>query len=394
MRTNKDNLVAYPIVEELGYRSQINSYELNKIIRSVEESVLRSILRGNEANEQLSMLNLAFTSAYNSLYRNNQIYNRYPEPYDIPSGYYGGVSFATAYGYTQGGRQNDLAGLLTLDWDNNKKISKIPVYDGVISRNVELSVDNVTRNYEDKIYNIVDKKSDTFWIESMSTGEHYIELTVPPSTYRKFNYIEINPLPIFGMKIKKVEYYDTQSSLVEIFNNSNTSFNESGPIFLHLQPKEFNNIIRITVDSLSDIGVVGFSSIDVGYIDYLNNTTTCYMKFENIPTGNDHSDNSIDSINPISVDLDFKVDGMIDSSYDSFITEIALVTAPDNETGKVTLKRKPGYQTISASSISIDQNTAVDTDTYDNALYLKIVMKEVNQTTPIFRGCKLNWREI
>ena len=30
----------------------------------------------------------------------------------------------------------------------------------------------------------------------------------------------------------------------------------------------------------------------------------------------------------------------------------------------------------------------------DNTLYLKVIMNEVNQTTPVFRGAKIDYREV
>lgn len=391
---NKENLLAYPITKELEYRSKIKTRELNEMIRSIEESVLRSIMRSSELTAQMNSLNLGVSSAYTSILRQNQIYNSYPEPYDIPSGYWGGVSFATGYGSVTNGRQNNYAGIVTLDWEDNKKTSKIPIYEEVLSTNVQILVDDVLRPQSDSVYNILDGDPKTFWVESMSTGEHTIELRLPPSVYRTFNYIEVNPFPIFGMRVKKIEYYDLQSVATTIYDSSSTFYNPGTPIALHLKPKEFNNTIKITVEAIGGINTVGFTKLDLASIDYDNNVTSCYLKFENIPTGNDHNGNPIDAITPAAINLDFYVDGVIDNNYDKFISEISLVTNPDTETGKVTLKRKPGRQLIDATTVTVDQDPAVDTKTSDNALYLKVVMNEVNETTPVFRGAKLDWLEV
>jgi hypothetical protein len=391
---NKDQLLAYPIVEEIDYRSKIDSKKLNEMLRSIEESVLRSIMRSSELEQQMNRLNLGIVSAYTSLARSNQIYNSYPEPYDIPSGFYGGVCFSTGYGDVTNGRQNKNAGIITLSWDDNKKISKIPIYEDTLSPNVEIYVDDVYRPQTDPVYNILDGDDTTFWIETMASGVHTIEVRLPPSVKRTFNYVEANPFPVFGMNITKIEYYDLQSVATTIYDSSSSFYNSSTPIVLHLSPKEFNNTIKFTVECLDGINTVGFSKIDICSIDYTDNITTCYFKFENVPTGNDHADNPIDSISPVAINLDFFVDGIIDNNYDKFISEISLVTNPTTDDGKVILQRKPGRQLINTTTISVDQDPAVDTVTSDNALYLKVVMNEVNLTTPMFKGAKLDYREV
>lgn len=387
-----NNLLAYPIINELEYRSNINSKELNLMLKSIEESILRAIMRSAELENQLTSLNLASNAAYLALSRSNQIYNYYPKDASIPIGEYGGVCFATAFGDISGVRQDKLAGILTLDWNQNKKLSKIPIYNGVISPSVQIYVDGALRIIDDPVYKIIDTNKSTFWIESASAGEHTLELVLPPSSKKTFNYIEVIPFPIFGMEITKIEYYDFQSVLQTIYpSQDNPFYNNSGPLILHLAPREFNNSIKLTFNVLSGIDVMGFSSIDIASIDYLNNTNTSYLKFEGVPPL-DHNGNILSEIMPISIDLDFYSDGVIDNNYNSFISEISLVTSPvDNPTSYLVVNKKRGYQVINTSNSAFN---VVQDGSEPNTLYLKVVMNEVNFTTPVIRGAKLNYREI
>jgi len=391
---NKDNLLAYPVTNEIEYRSKINSRNLNEMIRSIEESVLRSIIRSSELEAQMTSLNLGITSAYTALGRQNQMTNSYPEPYNIPSGFYGGVAFATAFGETVNGRTNSSAGILTLDWEDNKKTSKVPIYNDTLSANVEIYVDDVLRPQSDAVYNILDNNPDTFWVETAVSGVHTIEIRLPPSVKQTFNYIEANPFPVFGMEITNIEYYDLQSSAVSIYDKTTSFYNSSGPIVLHLAPKKYNNTIKFTLNVIDGINTMGFSKIDISSIDYVNNTTTTYIKFENLPTDLDHNDGVIDYVSVDSVTLDFYIDGVVDNNYDQFISSISIVTNPDEESGAITLKRRPGSQNVGLTSILVDQGTGVASDMSDNTLYLKVIMNEVNQTTPVFRGAKIDYREV
>lgn len=387
----RDQLLAYPITEDIEYRSNINSKNLNMILKSLEESVLRALMKSTEVERQLGMLNLGATSSYLALSRSNQIYNSYPQPYNIPSGQYGGVCYATAFGDISGVRQDKSVGVVTMDWKENKKLSKIPSYQGVISPTVQIYLDSVLRPVGDSIYNILDGDTSTIWIEQAASGLHTLELVLPPSTQKTFNYVEVVPFPIFGMEITKIEYYDFQSNLQTIYPlEDNLFYNGSGPLIMHLTPREFNNTIKITFNVINGLNVMGFTSIDVGSIDYMNNTNTVYIKFDNVPEV-DHNNVSITSIRPVGIDLDFYADGVVDDNYNSFISEISLVTSPTtNPNSSLSIPKKRGYQGINTSNASF----SVSQPSGPNALYLKVVMNEVNLTTPVIRGAKLDYREI
>lgn len=385
MTNNADMLLAYPITEEIEYRSKIDSKKLNEMIRSIEESVMRSLLRGTKLSEDFNRFNLALTSSYAALNRSSQIFNSYPTVADIVSSTsFVGVGFASAFGTVVGNKVNRTAGIVTMDWNDNKKLSKIPVYEGIVSPNIQIYVDSVLRPTDDPVYKILDGDNSTFWVESTTAGEHTLELRLPPSINKTFNYLELIPFPIFGIEIKKIEYYDTHNIQKVIYpTNENSFYNSCGPLIFHLSPREFTNSIKITFSVLENINSMGFTLIDLCNIDYLDNANTVYLKFENIPNFDVYG-NAITEVVPVTIDLDFYVDGVLDNNYDSFFSEIAIVPSPTN-TSKIGLARKKGLQTIPTSTISLD------TEDGKNCLYLKVVMNEIGLTTPVFRGAKINY---
>jgi hypothetical protein len=390
---DKDKLIAYPMIEELDYRGNIDSKQLNSMLKSIEESVLRAILRGTELQEKINRLSLGVNSAYRSLESHNQIYNQYPKVIDLPEGEYGGVSFATAFESILGtGRQYKAAGIATMNWEDKRKLSKIPVYDGKVNPSVTIYVDGILRQPDDPVYNIIDGDPSNFWVEATTSGVHTLELNLPPSISKKFNYLEIIPFPIFGIDITNIQYSDLQSVSHSIYpTKDNPFYNKSGPLVLHLSPREFNNTITITFSVKSGVNTMGFSLIDIANIDYLDNSSTLIIPCENIPQPSkfDHNGNPFTGIDISEVFLDFYVDGVIDDKYDSFISEISLMNRQDGS-GSFNIKlqktRKP--QLISAPPADLVQSSG------DNALFLKFVINEVNLTSPVIRGASIRWREI
>jgi hypothetical protein len=351
------------------------------MIRSIEESVLRSLLRGTKLQEDTTRFNLAVNSSYIALASK---FGELQYPYD---GVSDGVGFCSAYGTVIDNdgvtNKNQVAGILTLGWnENNGKLSKIPVYEGVVSPNIVIYLDDVAQPITDPIYNILDKDNSTFWVKEVAAGEHTIEIVLPNSINKTFNYLEVVPFPIFGMEILNIQYTDLQSRLISLYPSDRlSSFINSGPIYLHLAPREFNNSIKITFKAKDGMSSVGFSSIDICNIDYFNNQSTVYFKFENIKT--ELYSSEVTAIIPTRIDLDFYADGVLNEDYNKFITEVSLVSS----TGASPVG---SFGLTKAASQEIDSPPTL---TLENAgdLYLKVVMNEVNKTTPVFRGARLTY---
>jgi len=379
---SRQKLIAYPYIEEIKYREKIDPHQLNLILRSLEESSLRAILRGSEISNLYDKLNLGVVSSYNALASHVGTLFSYES---VPNG----NAFATAYDtvdVTNGGNQDRVAGIVTLDWDKNRRYSKIPRYDSdadnipdTVSPNVEIWVDGTMRNTDDDAYNMLNRKNDSFWIEQTASGVHTVQVNIPPSLNKLFNYVEISPFPMFGNHITKVEYQNEQSQWETIYNEADQDYlfySNSGPLVMHQTPKQTNGTFRITVDVADGIEAIGFSNFDVGLIDYKDEIQTFYMKFMNIPPRT-----STTTYNLVTSQVDFYIHEAVKN--DNFITEMAIVNSTDGSGDKVTINK------ITNSEYSFG-NQSIDLDPDEN-LYLKVVMKEVNNTSPVFRGCYLTY---
>lgn len=379
----RQDLLAYPYIQELVYREKIDPHQMNLMLRSIEESVLRAILRGAELTNDHRKLNLGVETAYTALAKHVGTLFSYSA---IP----GGTAFATAYDtvvVNDGGRQDKVAGLVTLDWDPQRKYSKIPRYDSdndgiadTVAPSVTILVNGEPRDIEDDVYNCLNRRNDSFWVEQAATGSGNIEFQLPPSLNKNFNYIEVAPFPVFGVDITKIEYQDPRSIWNTIYEDNVDDYvfyNKAGPMVMHLAPKETNGTFRIHYDVLDGVNAQGFTNIDVGYVDYKDEVQTVYMKFENfIPA----TVNDTEYILQTSK-LDFYINDNVDIR--KFITEVSIVNSTDGTGDKVPIN------TINTDTYTFG-NGSIRMDVGEN-LYLKIVMKENGITSPVFRGCQLTY---
>lgn len=375
----KKRLLAYPIIDELEYRQNISSYQLNEMLKSIEQSVLRAIIRSTELSTKIDALNLGIINSYNALFGHEKSYEKYPN--------YANTTFATAFNSeVSGGRQNQNAGVITLDWDDYNKQSKIPIKDGVLSSNVTILVDDKVRSEGDDVYNVLDSDPTTFWIEEADTGEHTIEIQLPPSLSKRFNFLSLVPFPVFGIEITKIEYADVQSVWQVIFDSDKTSdtykpyrfYNATGPMDFHLNPKEYNNTIKVTYNLREGVTAMGFSNIDIALIDYHNTATTIIMPFENLP---DPGVSTV--ITPDTLSLDFYIDGAVTANYNKFF---------EKNGGGIYLTNDDGTTLGNIAPITKSQSQTWPSIDISNGLWLKVVMNEVDMTTPVFRGCKLEYQ--
>jgi len=375
---NKQQLLAYPYIDEIEYREKIDPDKLNLILRSLEESVLRAILRSSEITDLQSRLNLGVVSSYEALSKHVGTLFSYE---NLDSG----VAFATAYDQvitTSGGFQDRVAGIATLAWDEDRKYSKVPRYDtdndsipDYVSPAVSIYVDGTLRSADNSAYFMLSRRNDAFWIEQTASGIHTIQVNLPPSLNKSFNYIELAPFPVFGVEIRKVKYQDPSNlwkTIYDVTDKDYKFYNNSGPLVMHLSPKETNGTFEVTCnvdDTGGGTGPIGFSSMDFGLIDYEDKTQTIYIKFENAPASN---------ITLLSGEFDFYINDNI--KYDKFISKLAIANSFD------------GTGDISINTVSTDRyNFGKQSIDASNGLYLKVVMNEINRTTPVIRGYKLTY---
>lgn len=369
-------LTAYPMTEDIGYRERTDSLKLNRIMNSMEESVLRAMMRGSEFSEAMARLNLAVTTSYLAMSRRPQVRYRvtntvYATPFNsvrlVNNQHRGNTLFV-----------DRTFGQLTLGYD--KVYYKTPRIDtdgdGILDRvspNVKVLVDGEERDEDDNVYDALDRRNQTFWIEAMGAGEHTIEIQYPPSVDSKFNYLKLVPFPLYGVEVSGVMYQDVQSNDIPI---ATQSLGPTEPIKTYLSPKEFNGTIKIHCNVLDDLGVLGFSFVDVGMIDFINGEQTGYIAFDRFrapPTT---------SVNIDTVKLDWYVDGF--DLSDPPIRDVAVVRSTD--AGETEIIDIPNVAPGAANIINKPINNIVN-----NTLWLRFTIEERNMTTPVIRGAKLRY---
>lgn len=365
-------LLAYPLISEVEYRQQIDPDQLNRMFRSIEESILRALLRGTEINTIFQQLNLATEAS------NNFIGSEIAKIATMKNNLVNTI-FATGYNSVFPDTDNSINhdsvdGIVTMPFLDNKRFSKIPRYDSdddgivdTVSPAVKIYVDDELRASDDPVYNILNRKNDSYWIEQTTSGKHVIEIQLPPSLNKKFNYIELLPFPVFGFDITKIEYLDRRSDTHEVYIPG--SIQSNGPHVLHMRPKEFNNIIRITINVPAVSSVMGFTNVDIALIDYQNTPQTFYMEFDEVPNG-DYN---------IIANLDFDIDSDI-INYRNYITDIRLVSDTNDSLVVVLDPRTTPQDFINV--------------TLAGEMYLKVTMREIDMTTPVIRSCMIKYTEV
>jgi hypothetical protein len=141
---------------------------------------------------------------------------------------------------------------------------------------------------------------------------------------------------------------------------------------MHLSPVETNGTFNIRVNVTH--GALGFSHIDFGMIDYLDEPQTVYMKVMNLPSRSVPTTYTLDT---------FEIDFYVNNSnvYNDFISEVAITNGTDETADKLTITN------ISHDTFYFNGQTITLTTTQN--MYVKIVMRENNTTTPVIRGCKI-----
>lgn len=375
MLTN--NLKAFPQTEELEYRQKIDSKQLNTIINSLEESILRAVLRGNDFSSYLSKLQLAIV-------KSNLAFNNRPNT-DVTihptSSVYTGYASAYDTGVVASGLAKDLiCGQITLNYTEDTKFCKTPRdSDGKATSSVTILVDDVIRDYTDNCYDCLNKSGDSFWIEEVSdTTQKTIEFQYPASADSRFNYIRINPFPVYGFEINSIKYQDMNGGWNELPFKNNT--NE--PITIHCAPKEYNGNIKLTITPIDNILAIGFSLIDVAFIDY-ENENSIYLR---IPIDNTTTFSKL-NLQSFRLYYDMDIDESINIS--EYISGMKLVYKLNNNYLDLISAIEGFNNTYSSGIIS-----NIVTELNKKAVYLKLSLKEYNRTTPIIRGAKITYKKV
>lgn len=383
----KKTLSVYPEITEIEYGSSIESADLNKQLKSIEESALRAILRGRELSSEMSRIQLGVLKSYLAMgkfigaleYKNDS--KLYATTYDVKTNRTASsdILYDTAYGYTT---LNPIG--------SYTKIPRGEKYDGKVSPQVAVELQGVEVEPNAEIYDALDGTHKSFWLENVGTPDlRSIDIYVPPSLTKRFNYIEVHPFPLYGPKIESIQYMPFNNAILEdvtkgIYGGNPLSNNRGESVKLYLSPKEFNGRIRINVTP-DDDQYIGFSNIDVKFLDFDNTSKDGFLIFNGFGQDNDYT------INIEKVDIDWYFDGpesMVLSDSTPIKMWISVGTIADN-----VFTNDIRYPIDLADIRTLTMNEQVTVER-DQELVLEFQLKEHNVTTPVIRGAKITYTEV
>lgn len=411
----KKTLSVYPEISEIGYASHIDSVKLNTMFNSMEESSLRALIRSREINTEIERLNLGTIKQYQAMesrtnainYENNPPISRTSETSDtsISNQFAVASTFSVKNDKTsEGSILYDIAyGYCTLNpIGSYSKIPRGDGYDGRVSPQVTAYINGDQLGKDSVIYDALDGTNTSFWIKEVAKNStHEIRVDMPPSITKRFNYIELYPFPIYGQKILKIEYVDFYGNRWDVtrdmYGMNQLQNNTGESVKLYTSPREFNGTIYITVKA-TELGVIGFSNIDVKFLDFNNTTQTGFLKFD---TFNYYKSTLAREkrllINSCLVDFYFdspRASTLI-TSLDKSPIKAWLRTGKYNATtNSIDLSGISGDLVNEISLVLSDNITLVDINkniklSQDEDLWLVFELREHNVTTPVVRGAKV-----
>jgi len=383
-------LAVFPEIKEISYSSRIDSSDLNKQLKSIEESALRAILRSRDVTTEISRIQAGVIKSYEAM----------ASKYGQLNYQQGNAAHATVYDII-----NNMTTKGKVLYDNNYGLATLnPIgsysvvprgerYDGKVSPQVAISLDSVEQGVNSVIYDALDGSNRSFWMHEVTAGEHEIEISLPPAITKRFNYIELYPFPLYGMNIKKVEYQDFRSKrwdvTKDIYGNNPLQNNSGEVVKLYLAPKEFNGTIFITVEATS-LGVIGFSNIDIKFLDYNNTTQTGFLKFDTFGAKSKPY-----NLRLITASIDYYFDG---PTAQSMITDahapITCTFMQGTESNGVITPGTWTHKANLAEASTLNFNNVDVTLQANENIFLSFNLTEHNMTTPVLRGAKLNYIEV
>ena len=386
----KQTLSVYPYLDEIGYSDPISSEKLNKQLESLQESTLRTLIRTQEINNSLSLFEAAVSaqatalgSYYNNLQFNTEIGKAFISAFDtFINSNNSNISLDKLYGYIT---------LQTLG--HYSKIPKMEGYDGKVSPQVKILINGTEQPYDSAAYKALDASTKTLWFEQFTPNSEVVfEIQLPPSLTKRFNYIQVDPFPVFGFELKTIQYqnfYGEWKNVTEHFFGTYDPMknNRAFPTKLYLEPRDFNGSIRIIGQTL-DNGFFGFSNIDIGFMDFNDTSQVDFFEitdFRNTSGGPKsysltYADvlyyfDSTSAEQLISGNTVITAELIVSSVINGVLQDSSVYTKLDLSTGStIDLKQ---------FNITIENN---------QSLYFRYTMKEFNMTTPVFRGVKVEYK--
>jgi len=352
---------------------------------------LRSIIRSQEINTSLTTMEAAVNAQALSLgnYYNNLVYqlgdHAYITAFSNILQTNTKLNYDSAYGYIS---LNPVS--------HYSKIPRNEKYDGKVSPNVTILINGVSQVTDSAVYRSLDNSLNSLYFDTLppSTNVEF-EIQLPPSLTKRFNYIQINPFPVFGYDIIDILYQDFygifRSITKDFYGPYNPLLNNKGlPTKIYTSPKEFNGTIKI-IGKTNSTGYFGFSNIDIGFADFDNTTQVAVIPFDAFTA--DIQDTI--TINVSSAIIDYYFDApnaksLLEGLNPVLSAKLFVGTVIDD----VITPTGTTFDLNMSKGDTITINDVLFTMHSGELLYLELKFTEHNMTTAVFRGAKLNYTRV
>ena len=172
---SRQTLSVYPLIKEIGYADPINSEALNEQLESLQESVLRSLIRTQEINTSLGTFEGAVAAQANA------IASEYAQLQYTKEN---GKAFVTAFDTTVNIINNNITvdklyGYITLSTTATySKIPRLEGYDGKVSPAVKIFINSVEQLFDSDPYRAVDSSTKTIWFDQYPADSEASSLNI------------------------------------------------------------------------------------------------------------------------------------------------------------------------------------------------------------------------
>jgi len=364
--------------------SPIDSEEYNDIINSLKTSTIRAINRSRDLSTKMTNWNKALVAENGYLAgKINELQSTYyglPTTNDsmIITGYDKPVSEQK---YNIGTTRDQLTGNITLNAETGRRWSKVVRYTDSNgkqrpSRDTYISLDGTTMSRDNSIYNILDGRSDTFWLlDTAAAATHSIVINFPSSIRPYVNNIALTPFPAFSFRLDSMIVNKADSTQVNV-TPLGVEAASMAAVNVHFAPTSWGN--QIVINITANGSVVGISNLDIFLTDYINSGEFTYelTSFEN---------KAFSYISYVNL-MDFGLFGITeeDGTY--------------NASKQTTVTARVGSTVSSATSYPINEKTLRNEGISEvpklsgSKFYMSFAFNKYEGQTPTFRSAIITYR--
>lgn len=406
---NKAELTVYPDIYEFAEGSKLDSAQYNKNFNSIEESILRAILSGRDIKNYTEKLQKGSIASYAAL---SSAISKMSDP--SAGGYVISAHDAQIYSNTSHIKIDNIYGNITTGIQ--KSFSKIARVNGVVNPNLKVnlkSYDNADvliadanfNSNDTDIYDIFDGKLETFWIHDQTTEAYYVmQIDLPPTLTNRFNMIQIDPYPLYGIIIEDIMYYDQYGTYNELSGNKTfvgydpIKSHDGSPLKIYTSPIETSGTVFIKFRPIGDINVIGFSNIDFRFVDFITTSVSSTTGDVQNPLSNEPIFEIQDSLNKSLSTKNIKITNINIKGYHHNMGNSSLKSLSDLNMVSVyiavaeTIDEATIFTQIPIREFDFDWNHTISIPS-GQKIFFKLKLLTNNLAAGVIKRIKINYME-